>query len=163
MRPPSAGRTVIHSFLRRKHMEKNSHSTFGWPVVKTWNDEQKAVWKAIEEHWLYLTTGDTPRFLTYLHPNFTGYGHESPLLITKDSIAKWVVFWINNIKIPVHELQPIALASYGNFAVVHYYISTLEIAKEHGERVIRRYTTTLVKEKDRWLIIGNHNERIQGW
>lgn len=134
-----------------------------WPVMRNWNEDQKSVWRSIEDHWMYLTSGDTEKFLSYLHPNFTGYGHESPLLINKDSIAKWVVFWIKNTQIPVHELQPMAVSVYDNFAVVHYYISTLEIGKEKTERVIRRYTSTCVKDKGKWLIIGNHNERIQGW
>ena len=137
-----------------------------WAQMTDWNEDQKNVWKSIEEHWGYLVSGDTEKFLSYLHPNFTGFGHESPILINKNSIATWVVFWIKNTKIPVYELQPISVLAYGDFAVVHYYISTLEISKEKTERVIRRYTSTCVKDKDtkgKWLVIGNHNERIQGW
>ena len=134
-----------------------------WALTQNWGTEEKSVWKIIEDHWAYLTSGDIEKFLTYLHPKFTGFGHESPLMIDKESIVKWVGIWIKNVKIPIHELDPIRVSVYGDFAVVHYYIQTLEKGEAKTERVIRRYTTTLINEKGKWSIIGNHNERIHGW
>lgn len=134
-----------------------------WVAAQDWSKDQENTWKSIQEHWAHLVGGDTEKFLSYLHPHFTGFGHESPLLIDKESIRKWVGFWIKNTKIPVYELQPIYVSVHGNFAVVHYFIFTLEVSETKSERVIRRYTSTCVKEKNKWLIIGNHNEKIHGW
>ena len=125
--------------------------------AKNWNNDQKAAWNTIETHWQHITKGEVEEFVSYIHPDFTGFGHESPLLIDKASIAKWVGFWGKNINIPVYDLQPVSVSAFGNFAVVHYYLFALEMHGEKSVRTVRRYTTTLIKEKEKWLVIANQN------
>ena len=133
-----------------------------WNVAATWTEAEKAAWKAIEDHWDYLTKGDVEKFLSHIHPKFTGFGHESPLLIDKASLQRWVGFWIKSITIPVYELQPVYAAAYDNFAILHYYIFALEKGEKSAMRTIRRYTTTLIKENGKWLILGNQNQLLPG-
>jgi hypothetical protein len=130
-----------------------------WSMAEQWSQAQKGAWETIESHWQKIVQGDVESFISYIHPQFTGFGHESPLMIDRDTLEKWVGFWTKTTKIPVYELQPVHINVFGDqVAVVHYYIFTVEKTEKEGKRVVRRYTTTLLKENGKWLIIGNQNQ-----
>jgi hypothetical protein len=122
-----------------------------------WTDEERGVWKTIETHWGHITKGEVEQFLNSIHPEFTGFGHESPLLIDKESIKHWVGFWGKNINIPIYELQPLYVKAYDSFAIVHYYLLALEMHGGQGKRFTRRYSSTLKKENGKWLVVANQN------
>ena len=48
-----------------------------------WSETQKEVWNCIVDHWELLVNGKVSDFLEYIHPDFIGFGHESPLSIDK--------------------------------------------------------------------------------
>jgi len=123
----------------------------------SWGQGEKDAWVAIEKHWGHITKGEVDKFLSYIHPEFTGFGHESPLLIDRGSIEHWVGFWGKNIDIPVYELQPLHVKAFDGFAVVHYYLFALEKHGHEMKRFVRRYSTTMKKEDGRWLVIANQN------
>src|SRR3989338_7599407 len=106
---------------------------------KIWSKEQNEVWQCVEDHWDHLISGRVDDFLKYIHPDFLGFGHESPT------------------KIAICELRPVDIRIHGDIAIVQYFIFTIEKNDEGGKRVIRRYTMTWQKGKDRWVVIGSHN------
>ncbi len=127
-----------------------------------WTPEQKDVWKNIEDHWACLTKGKVKEFLKFIHPQFIGYGHESPLPVDRSWLEHWVGFWAKSTTIPVYEIRPIHIVIHGDIAIVQYLIFTIEINDvDKGKRVIRRYTMTWQKQKDRWVVIGSHNNLIK--
>ena len=127
-------------------------------IPEYWTKEQKEVWNDLEKHWGCLISGKVDEFLEFIHPDFIGYGHESPLTVDRPWLEKWVGFWAKSTKILICELRPIHLKLHGDIAVLQYLIFTIEQSPSEGtKRVIRRYTMTWKKQKDRWVVIGSHN------
>ena len=124
---------------------------------KNWNEAQNSVWRSIEDHWDHLINARVDEFIKYIHDDFIGFGHESPINIDRPWLNKWVGFWTRSTKILICELRPIDIKIHGDIAIVQYFIFTIEKNDEGGKRVIRRYTMTWKKQKDRWVVIGSHN------
>jgi ketosteroid isomerase-like protein len=132
-----------------------SHLTSSKP--NNWTEEQNSVWRSLEDHWDHLINARVNEFIKYIHEDFIGFGHESPINIDRNWLNKWVGFWTNTTKIMICELRPIDIRIHGDIAIVQYFIFTIEKGIETGKRVIRRYTMTWKKQKDHWVVIGSHN------
>lgn len=132
------------------------------PDSEEWSKEQKELWQHLERHWEILIQGKVPEFLEYIHPDFRGFGHESPLMIDKRWLTKWVGFWCENTKFPIHYLSPISCGIFqnGNLAIIQYYLFTIEKSLEHTKRSVRRYTMTWIKENNKWQVIASHNNIV---
>ncbi len=127
-------------------------------IPEYWNKEQREVWQNLEHHWECLIQAKIEEFLKYIHPDFIGYGHESPIPVDRPWLEKWVGFWAQSTKIVICELRPIHMKIHGDIAILQYLIFTIEQNQvDRGKRVIRRYTMTWKKQKDRWVVIGSHN------
>ncbi len=124
---------------------------------KDWSEEQNGVWKCLEDHWDHLINGRVEEFLEYIHPDFIGFGHESPINIDRPWLQKWVGFWSKSTKILICELRPMDIKIHGDIAIVQYFIFTIEKNAEGAKRVIRRYTMTWKKQGRRFVVIGSHN------
>lgn len=124
---------------------------------QNWDKNQNEVWECLEDHWDHLINGRVNEFLKYIHDDFLGFGHESPINIDKPWLNKWVGFWTKSTDILICELRPIDIKIHGDIAILQYFIFTIEKNAEGGKRVIRRYTMTWKKLSDRWVVIGSHN------
>ena len=131
-----------------------------------WTKKQSGVWQCVEDHWDHLINARVDDFLQYIHKDFLGFGHESPINIDRPWLEKWVGFWTQSTKIVICELRPIHIRIHGDIAIVQYFIFTIEKNMEGGKRVIRRYTMTWKKQEDKWVVIASHNnladETIRG-
>ncbi len=125
-----------------------------------WTDEQNSVWDSIEKHWEHLISKRVDEFIKYIHPDFLGFGHESPINIDRPWLEKWVGFWTKSTEIIICELRPIAIEIHDDIAIVQYFIFTIEKNVEGGKRVIRRYTMTWKKNEAHWVVIGSHNNLV---
>ena len=122
-----------------------------------WSAEQNDVWRCLEEHWDHLINARVDEFIKYIHPDFIGFGHESPINIDRPWLNKWVGFWTRSTQILICELRPVDIRIHNHIAIVQYFIFTIEKSAESTKRVIRRYTMTWEKQKERWVVIGSHN------
>jgi len=123
-----------------------------------WSDEQREVWNNLEKHWQCLIDAKIDEFLKFIHKDFVGYGHESPLPVDRPWLEKWVGFWAKSTNIIICELRPIHLKLHNDTAIVQYCIFTIEQTKSgQTNHVIRRYTMTWKKESGNWIVIGSHN------
>src|SRR3989338_4434891 len=96
------------------------------PNPEEWNDQQKEVWKCLEGHCDQLIQGGVEQFLEYIHPDFRGFGHESPLMLDKKWLTKWVGFWSETTKFPIYYINPVSCAVFGDVAILQYYLFTVE-------------------------------------
>ncbi len=129
-----------------------------------WTKDQISIWNNFENHWQQLLDGNIEEFLSYIHSDFIGYGHESPLPVDKPWLEKWVGFWANTTKFAICELRPINVKIHGDIAILQVIIFTIEkTSGGQGVRAMRRYTMTWEKAKDKWLVIGSHNNLVQGY
>ena len=125
-----------------------------------WSAEQNDVWRCLEEHWDHLINARVDEFIKYIHPDFIGFGHESPINIDRPWLNKWVGFWTRSTQILICELRPVDIRIHNHIAIVQYFIFTIEKSAESTKRVIRRYTMTWKKEPKHWVVIGSHNNLI---
>lgn len=131
-------------------------------LSKSWSPDQKEIWKALEEHWNCLVKGEIDKFLEYIHPDFVGFGHESPYPVDYGWLKEWVGFWSKNTKFLIHGLRPMHIIIHDNIAIVQYCLFTIvKNDVSAGNSSIRRYTMTWKKEKGRWRVIASHNN-LQG-
>ena len=129
------------------------------PNLKEWSKEQREVWRCLEDHWKLLTKGKIKEFLEYIHPEFRGFGHESPLMLDKRWLTEWVGFWSQTTTFPIHYISPISCWVQGEIAILQYIIFTIEKSAAGTGRSARRYTMTWLKTKSRWQIIASHNNK----
>ena len=136
------------------------------PNPEEWSKEQKELWSELQRHWDLLITGKVSDFLEFIHPEFRGFGHESPLMVDKKWLAKWVGFWCETTKFPIHYISPISCGIFGSIGILQYYLFTIEKGAEGTGRGVRRYTMTWMKEGKKWRVIASHNnvatEQVRG-
>ncbi len=136
------------------------------PNPEEWSKEQKELWTELERHWELLTQAKVNEFLEYILPEFRGFGHESPLMLDKKWLAKWVGFWCETTKFPVHYISPISCGVFENVGIIQYYLFTIEKNAEGSGRSVRRYTMTWVKRDGKWKVLASHNnvvtEQVRG-
>ncbi|MFH1360450.1 MAG: nuclear transport factor 2 family protein [Candidatus Omnitrophota bacterium] len=131
-------------------------------ISKKWTDNQKEIWKTLEDHWQCLVEGKVDKFIEYIHPDFVGFGHESPYPVDHDWLQDWVGFWSKNTKFLKHYLKPQHIVMHGDIAIVQYYLFTITKSDTSaGSQAIRRYTMTWKKFDGRWKVIASHNN-LQG-
>ena len=126
-------------------------------IPEGWDQTQRDVWNALETHWDHLINKRVDEFIKFIHPDMTGYGHESPIPVDRPWLEIWVGFWTQSTKIAICELRPVQIKIHGDIAIVQYLIFTVEVNNEGGKRVIRRYTMTWKKTPERWVVIASHN------
>ena len=131
-------------------------------LSENWSKEQTDVWQNVLDHWDRLIEGNIEEFLKYIHPKFVGFGHESPLPVDRGWLEHWVGFWGKNMKFLIHALKPIHIVIHDDIAIVQYCIFVIAKGEaEKGNRTTRRYTMTWKKQKDRWIVIGSHNNLME--
>ena len=128
---------------------------------KNWSADQNSVWNCVETHWEHLINKRVDEFLKFIHDDMIGFGHESPVAVDKPWLRKWVGFWTKTTEIVICELRPLDIRIHDDIAILQYLIFTIEKNMEGGKRVIRRYTMTWKKAKDRWQVIGSHNNLME--
>jgi len=127
------------------------------PNPEEWSKEQKEIWAELERHWQLLTTGKVKEFLEYIHPEFRGFGHESPLMLDKKWLSKWVGFWCETTQFPIYYISPISCGVFDTVAILQYYLFTIEKNAEGAGRSVRRYTMTWQKKDGTWRVLASHN------
>ncbi len=135
-------------------------------ISKEWTKEQKEIWTNLEDHWNCLTEGKVDKFLSYIHPDFVGFGHESPYPVDYGWLKHWVGFWSKNTKFLIHALKPQHIVIHDDIAIVQYLLFTITggDTSTRGKQSIRRYTMTWKKtgkKGKKWQVIGSHNN-LQG-
>ncbi len=127
------------------------------PNPTEWSEDQKEVWACLEKKWELLVNKKVDAFLEYIHPEFRGFGHESPLMINKHWLAKWVKFWTEKTDIPIYYISPISCGVFGHIAILQYVIFTIEKSMERAGRSARRYTMTWMRIDGKWVVLASHN------
>jgi ketosteroid isomerase-like protein len=134
------------------------------PLVSTstaqddWTGTQKEVWKNVNDYYAAFARGDAKAYLDYLHPDFEGWNSNSLLTRKKAEVEKMSTAFLKANKVLVYNLKPLSVKVYGKTALVHYlYDMTFEAPDGNKTKLEGRSTDILVKEGNKWLIVGDHN------
>jgi hypothetical protein len=125
--------------------------------AQEWSAVQKEVWKNVEAYWGLYAQGNLEGYMGYVHTDYRGWSYNSALPSDKASSQKWVDHDIKTTKTLVYDVKPVAIQIHGNIAFVHYYYAQLVKDVEGKEKASSgRWTDILMKQGDKWVMIGDH-------
>jgi len=128
--------------------------------AQEWSDKQKEVWKNVEAYDDLASKGDLDGFMSYFHSDYSGWSINAALPTNKKLVQKWIAHEFQTTKTLVSEIQPVAIKIHGNVVIVHYYFSRLVKDAEGKEKNRNgRWTDILMKQGDKWVLIGDSGGR----
>ena len=128
--------------------------------AQEWSPAQKDVWKNVEAYWALDAAGNTDGFLAYFHPDYAGWSLNNPAPTGKATATKFITYQHKTSKTIVYDLQPAAIKIHGNVAFVHYhYVQINKDAAGKDKETSGRWTDILMKQGDKWLLIGDNGGR----
>ena len=129
-------------------------------LAQEWSPAQKEVWKNVEAYWALDAAGNTDAFMAYFHPDYMGWSITNAMPSSKASATKFIAYWHKSSKTLVYDIQPTAIKIHGNVAFVHYhYVQVAKDATGKDKETSGRWTDILMKQGDKWLLIGDNGGR----
>ena len=125
-------------------------------AAQTWSAEQQEVWQNVQALFEFGNKSDVEGFMSYFHKDFHGWISGQPVLtnkadrrlIVENNMGRWEVVW--------RILKPVGIKIHGDVAIVHYYhILTVRYADGEVQTRQERWTDILMKQGDRWVLIGD--------
>ena len=129
-------------------------------LAQEWSAPQKEVWKNVEAYWALDAAGNTEGFLSYFHTDYMGWDNGRAVPGGKDVARKFITHGHKTSKTLVYDVQPVGIKIHGNVAFAHYHyvqITKDEAGKE--KESAGRWTDILMKQGDKWVMIGDHGGR----
>jgi ketosteroid isomerase-like protein len=125
--------------------------------AQEWSAAQKEVWKNVETYWKLGADKNLEGMLAYFHDDYVGWDHQSPLPTTKGELRKWIDHDFKTNDTVVYEIKPVAIKIHGDVAFVDYYYSQIMKGPDGKEKSESgRWTDILMKQGDKWVLIGDH-------
>ncbi len=134
-------------------------ATQAWTPLfaQEWSAAQKEVWKNVEAYWTLEMQGDLEGFMSYFHDDYRGWEYDSAFPYDKPAVRRFVGHAMQTTKTLVQEIKPVAIQIHGNVAFVDYYYDRVVKDAEGKEKLHSgRWTDILMKQGDRWVLIGDH-------
>ncbi|MCX6235166.1 MAG: nuclear transport factor 2 family protein [Bacteroidetes bacterium] len=129
--------------------------------AQEWSPVQKEVWKNVNDYWALMAKGDINGFLGYMHNDYLGWDNEDPLPATKEDSQKWLQFSFQFTKILNYSIKPLGIKVYGDVAFVHYYYYIVRESDGKKNWEQGRWTDILLKQVDKWVMIGDHGGSVK--
>jgi ketosteroid isomerase-like protein len=128
-----------------------------------WTEEQKEVWKNVEEYWRTPDEGlNVEELLTYYHEDFLGWDNDDGVPTTKADREKSHRFENQTTKVLFRQLKPVGIKVHGNVAIVHYYYMLVNKDSSGNQTTVKgRWTDTLIKQGDKWVMIADHGGIVE--
>ncbi len=126
-------------------------------LAQEWSAPQKEVWKNVEAYWALDAAGNTEGFLSYFHTDYMGWDNHRAVPGGKDAARKFITHGHKTSKTLIYDVQPVGIKIHGNVAFAHYHyvqITKDEAGKE--KESAGRWTDILMKQGDKWVMIGDH-------
>ena len=129
-------------------------------LSQEWSAAQKEVWKNVEAYNALADAGNVEGFMAYVHNDYLGWNYQSGLPMDKASMRKFVEYDFKTSKTILSNIKPAGIGVFGNFAYVHYYFTILYKDAEGKEKSSSgRWTDILMKQGDKWIMVGDHGGR----
>lgn len=129
-------------------------------AAQEWSAAQKEVWKNVEAYNALADAGNVEGFMAYVHNDYLGWNYQSALPMEKSAVRKFVEYDFKTSKTILSNIKPVAIGVFGNFAYVHYYFTVIYKDADGKEKSSSgRWTDILMKQGDKWVMIGDHGGR----
>jgi ketosteroid isomerase-like protein len=128
--------------------------------AQEWSAAQKEVWKNVESYWALDAAGNLDGFMSYFHESYIGWEINQPMPGNKATVRKFIEHDYKTEKTVVYSITPVTINVLGNVAIVNYYYSRI-IKDAEGKEAGRsgRWADILMKQGDKWVLIGDHGGR----
>lgn len=129
----------------------------------SWNAEQTAVWKLVEQSWAdeVARNGRWPG--NYVHDQMTTFDASFPMPRHRASFEKWVRFNDSQRRTLQYEIAPAAITVAGDTAVVHYTgVTMAQQGQEKPDREMFGVSETLVRSGGSWKFLSSSGWEIGG-
>lgn len=126
-------------------------------LAQQWTPAQMEVWKNVEAYSAKSAAGDLEGFLSYVHDDYIGWDISEPMTTSKARLRKFLDYSFKNYKTELSDIQPVAINIFDDVAIVYYhftYVSKSTDAKK--EEVSGRWADVLMKQGEKWVLIGDH-------
>lgn len=132
-------------------------------LAQEWSAAQKEVWKNVEAYNAMADAGNIDGFMAYVHNDYLGWSNESALPNDRAAVKKFIDYEFKNSKTVLSSIKPVGIGIFGNVAYVHYYYTVVYKDSEGKEKYESgRWTDILMKQGDKWVMIGDHGGRTSG-
>lgn len=122
---------------------------------------QKEVWKNVETYTDLIFQGRFDEFLNYLHKDYSGWDYMSDEPTCKKTIAEEIKTSHTNVNKLLYKIRPAEIKIFGQTAIVHYYFSLInESVRANDDNIENHYTDILIKQNEKWVLIGDHVSKI---
>jgi hypothetical protein len=124
---------------------------------QTWSPEQREVLAVVEESWEADLAEDATWVDRLTHPGLLSWGLGYPMPRDRAQTKRWNQYGDENSNALLHHLAPVGIATHGDAAVVHYYVSVaFEDREGDRETIHTRCTDVLVREGSAWKYLAWH-------
>jgi ketosteroid isomerase-like protein len=128
--------------------------------AQEWSAAQKEVWKNVEAYWALDAAGNLDGFMSYFHDNYIGWDINETLPADKATARKFIEHEYKTNKTVLYNIKPVAINVFGNIAIVDYYYDTVGKDAEGKEKSRSgRWADIVMKQGDKWVLIGDHGGR----
>lgn len=133
-----------------------------WPG-SVWSDgdaSEEEVWAFIKEC-SQASKSESESFHDCFHEDFLGWQNSDLVPRTAKANRAFTQLQFETTDILAQDLRPIGLRVFGNFAVAHYYVQSIE-RDQNGQNIEKRvrWTDVLLKENGRWYWVGDHGGAV---
>ncbi|MGE5236922.1 MAG: YybH family protein [Acidobacteriota bacterium] len=130
--------------------------------AQEWSAVQKEVWQNVENYWALDAKGDVEGFMAYFAPDYVGWSNDTVMPGDKATVKKFITQEYQLSKTLIYDIKPVAIQVHGNIAFVdYYYQQMMKTSEGKVENVKGRWTDILMKQGDRWVLIGDHGGRTK--
>jgi ketosteroid isomerase-like protein len=126
--------------------------------AQQWSDNQKEVWKSVENYWILDDSRDLNGFLEYFDESYKGWSYDTEKPLNKTELRKAVSKDYEEDKglTTKSTLIPLEIWIKGDIAFVHYSFTRIKSKEGKSETASGRWTDILQKKGDKWVLVGDH-------
>ncbi len=125
--------------------------------AQEWSPAQKEVWQNVEAYWKLAAAGNVDGFLSYFHDDYVGWENRQALPLTKAEVRTWIEHQFKTSTNVLYQIKPVAIVIHGDIAFADYYYTEVDRGADGKETTeAGTWTDILMKQGDRWVLIGDH-------
>jgi ketosteroid isomerase-like protein len=130
--------------------------------AQEWSLAQKEVWKVEETIIAAFQKGDLETAMSFVHPDYRGLHHGSPVPIDKAIARQQFADMTKNYHTRTACIQPLAIQIFGNTAIVHY-VATVTLASydERPVTIQAAWTDVFIKQGEKWLVVADNGTDLK--
>jgi ketosteroid isomerase-like protein len=103
---------------------------------------------------------DLEGFQSYVHTDYRGWSYNSAVPLDKATARKYLEYDMKTTTPVLSDIHPMAIQIFGNVAIVHYVYTTIDKGADGKDNPSSgRWTDILMKQGDKWVMIGDHGGR----